>query len=354
MYFSHDTDARNEEKILGVRMELGAEGYGMYWMLLEKLAAEKTHVLTLDIAKLSWDLRCNKEKLKKLICDFGLFVTDEAQKLFWSEGLMSRMEKAEAVSFVRSEAGKASAEARKRKANMLNINNIKDDTSDDALTNAEQMPNKSLTNDEQNENLLKQNFNKIKEKAIEESEIKEDYLKEKNKKKENKIKSSSSKPSLAEAISEEDEEEDMDFEKDIFELWEKAYKAMKKVRMPAASCHEEWEKICRMLSTPDDEDREKLICMCNEMEHNGKNGQDIVNMLKLADRKRPINPIDMRTWKAINAINGLSKADATRIKAAVGRRKAAWRELVLAVEEWQRSKKIVQPGRFILSKLKTA
>lgn len=345
MYFSHDTDARNEEKILGVRMELGAEGYGMYWMLLEKLAAEKTHVLTLDMAKLSWDLRCDQEKLRKVICDFGLFVTDEANMLFWSEGLMARMMKADAVSGVRSEAGKASAEARRRKANTQKTN----DENISAQTNNEQMLNKCSETSEQNDDLFEQKSNKINK--IKGKEIKENNIKEKL---------SSSKPSLAEAISDADEaagaaeEEDMEFEKDIFELWEKAYKAMKKVKMPAASCHEDWEKICRMLSTPDDEDREKLVGMCNEMEHNGKNGQDIVNMLRLADRKRPINPIDMRTWKAINAINGLARADATKIKAAVGLRKAAWRELVLAVEEWQRSKKIVQPGRFILSRLNTA
>lgn len=345
MYFSHDTDARNEEKILGVRMELGAEGYGMYWMLIEKLAAEKSHMLTLDLAKLSWDLRCDENKLRKVICNYGLFVTDEEQMLFWSEGLMARMEKADAVSSVRSEAGKASAEARRRKANTLKAKG--EDLTESA--NAEQMLNKCSANDEQNEVLLGQKSNKtnkIKGKEIKENKIKENL--------------SSSKTSLAEASAEEDEaagaaeEEDEEFEieLDLFELYTKAYSAMKEVRMPAASCHEDWEKICRMLSTPKDEDRDRLVELLNALVRDGKNGAELVNFLKLADRKRPINAIDQRTWKAINAINGLANRDVVQIKAAVGRRKAAWRDLVLAVEEWQRSKKIVQPARFILSKLK--
>ena len=347
MYFSHDTDARNEEKILGVRMELGAEGYGMYWMLLEKLAAEKTHVLTLDMAKLSWDMRCDANKLKKLICDFGLFAIDEEQMLFWSEGLMARMEKADAVSSVRSEAGKASAEARRRKANTLNSST--DESS--SVTNAQQTVNKCSKNGEQNADLLEQKSNKTNK--IKGKEIKENKIKEKL---------SSSKPSLAEASAEDDEaagaaeEEDNGnvYEEDLWELWTKAYSAMKEVRMPAASSHEDWEKICRMLSTPKDEDRKKLVDLLNALARDGKNGADLVTFLKLADRKKPINAIDERTWSAINAIDSLSSRDVGLIKAAVGRRKAAWHDLILAVEEWQRSKKIVQPGRFILSKLKAS
>lgn len=340
MYFSHDTDARNEDKMLGVRMELGAEGYGMYWMLLEKLAAEKTHILTLDMAKLSWDLRCDTDKLSRLINNYGLFVLDQENGQFWSEGLMNRMEKADAISNVRSEAGKAGVEAKRRKANM-------------AKNEQNQAKNKQNTSicldeDEQNDDLLEQNLSKIKE--IKGKEIKENKIKENI--------SSSSKPSSAEAISDADEaagaaeEEDLEFENDLFELWEKAIKAMTRVKMPAASCHEEWETVCRMLSTPKDEDRETLISMLNEMTRNGKNGAEMVSMLMMADKKRPINEIDKRTWNAINAVCGLSSTDARQIKAAVGRDKGRWRDLVIAVEEVKRSKKIVQPARYILSKLK--
>ena len=34
-YFSHDSNARNDERILLLRMKHGAAGYGVYFMLLE-------------------------------------------------------------------------------------------------------------------------------------------------------------------------------------------------------------------------------------------------------------------------------------------------------------------------------
>lgn len=37
-YFSHDYHARNDEKILELRLIYGAEGYGMFWMLVESMA----------------------------------------------------------------------------------------------------------------------------------------------------------------------------------------------------------------------------------------------------------------------------------------------------------------------------
>ncbi len=37
-YFSHDYHARNDEKILELRVKYGAEGYGLFWMLVETMA----------------------------------------------------------------------------------------------------------------------------------------------------------------------------------------------------------------------------------------------------------------------------------------------------------------------------
>ena len=37
-YFSHDYNARNDEKILELRAQFGAEGYGIFWMLVETMA----------------------------------------------------------------------------------------------------------------------------------------------------------------------------------------------------------------------------------------------------------------------------------------------------------------------------
>ena len=40
-YFSHDSNARNSDKLMKVRMKLGAEGYGIFFMLIERLREEE-------------------------------------------------------------------------------------------------------------------------------------------------------------------------------------------------------------------------------------------------------------------------------------------------------------------------
>jgi hypothetical protein len=37
-YFPHDYNARNDEKILELRANFGAEGYGVFWMIIETMA----------------------------------------------------------------------------------------------------------------------------------------------------------------------------------------------------------------------------------------------------------------------------------------------------------------------------
>ena len=37
-YFNHDYTARNDDKILELRANFGAEGYGIFWMIVETMA----------------------------------------------------------------------------------------------------------------------------------------------------------------------------------------------------------------------------------------------------------------------------------------------------------------------------
>ena len=36
-YFQHDYNARNDDKILELRLKFGAEGYGIFWIILENM-----------------------------------------------------------------------------------------------------------------------------------------------------------------------------------------------------------------------------------------------------------------------------------------------------------------------------
>lgn len=39
-WFKHDNNARNDEKILELRSKFGAEGYGIFWMIVETMAED--------------------------------------------------------------------------------------------------------------------------------------------------------------------------------------------------------------------------------------------------------------------------------------------------------------------------
>ncbi|MHC5281131.1 DnaD domain protein [Listeria kieliensis] len=111
-YFSHDSNARNSDKLLPVRMKYGAEGYGIYFMLLERLREEADYMSVKDYNMLAFDLRVDTAKLKSIIEDFGLFAFTENGECFYSEGFKKRMELKDKKSNKLSEAGKRGAKKR--------------------------------------------------------------------------------------------------------------------------------------------------------------------------------------------------------------------------------------------------
>ncbi len=111
-YFSHDSNARNSDKIIPLRMKYGAEGYGIYFMLLERLREEPEYMSVKDYNMLAFDLRVDSAKVKSVIEDFGLFVFTEDGKYFYSESFKKRMEKKDAKRSKLSEAGKRGNEKR--------------------------------------------------------------------------------------------------------------------------------------------------------------------------------------------------------------------------------------------------
>jgi hypothetical protein len=95
-YFSHDANAKDDPKILQLRMEMGWEGYGLFWALIEMLRNESDHRMQKHYKSIAFALHTNEESIKKLVNDFDLFGTDD--QFFWSESLLKRMELKEAKS----------------------------------------------------------------------------------------------------------------------------------------------------------------------------------------------------------------------------------------------------------------
>jgi len=111
-YFSHDGGARNDDKIIAVRMKHKAEGYAVYFMILEKMLESSDYILFKDYNVLAFDFRVGSDLVKSVVEDFGLFEFTEDNKSFYSKSFKARMEPLENLRKQRREAGLKSAEKR--------------------------------------------------------------------------------------------------------------------------------------------------------------------------------------------------------------------------------------------------
>jgi len=90
-FFSHDSNARNDDKIIALRMRLKAEGYGIYFMILERLRDSSDYMSIKDYNMLAFDFRVSADTVKSVVEDFGLFSFTEDGKRFYSESFLKRM-----------------------------------------------------------------------------------------------------------------------------------------------------------------------------------------------------------------------------------------------------------------------
>lgn len=111
-YFPHDSNARNSDKLIRLRMKHKSSGYGVYFMILERLREEPEYMSVKDYNIIAFDLREDASLIKSVIEDFGLFVFTEDGKYFYSESFKRRMDAKDEKSLRRSESGKKGANAR--------------------------------------------------------------------------------------------------------------------------------------------------------------------------------------------------------------------------------------------------
>lgn len=102
--FTHDYGARNDMRLISVRMHLGMAGIGIYWCIIETMF-EQGGVLPVGIIKtMSVDYNTDIEIIQSVVNDFGLFDTDG--KVFWSPSANRRMKHKQAISEKRRMAGR--------------------------------------------------------------------------------------------------------------------------------------------------------------------------------------------------------------------------------------------------------
>lgn len=106
-YLQHDCNARNDIKIVKLRRELGLEGYGIFWCLIEMLREEAEYTLPLaSIDDIAFQISATKENVSRVIKEYGLFKIDGAN--FWSERLLRLIDSRKYF----SEAGKKGMQSR--------------------------------------------------------------------------------------------------------------------------------------------------------------------------------------------------------------------------------------------------
>ena len=112
-YFSHDSNARQDPKILEMMSVYGSEGYGWYWILVEMLREQADYKLKLKgkytFNALAMQMQCKPDASERFVLDcvneFELFISDDMY--FWSESLIRRMSIREEVSQKRKKAAEA-------------------------------------------------------------------------------------------------------------------------------------------------------------------------------------------------------------------------------------------------------
>jgi len=66
-YFPHDSNARQDVKILKLRIKHGWAGYGLYWGIIEALRSQDNHSLDADPELISLAVGCSINELQPIL-----------------------------------------------------------------------------------------------------------------------------------------------------------------------------------------------------------------------------------------------------------------------------------------------
>lgn len=103
-WFKHDSNVRNDLKIVKLRREMGREASDVYFDILCILREQKDYKFPVkNIGDIAYDLRFEEEKLKKIVNDYELFQTKSGY--FFSRRLLCDMEEWEDKKAKRRAAG---------------------------------------------------------------------------------------------------------------------------------------------------------------------------------------------------------------------------------------------------------
>jgi len=146
-YFSHDSNAKDDFKCMLLIEELGLEGYGIFWVLVETLREQENFKYPLKLlSSLARKYNTTVAKMEVVVRNYSLF-TVEDETFFFSNSLNKRMELMNKKREQAKLAGIKSGEARRNKKKELMLNG--------RSTNVEQLKESKVNKIKENIGTLK-------------------------------------------------------------------------------------------------------------------------------------------------------------------------------------------------------
>jgi hypothetical protein len=111
-YFPHFSNARHDRKLKRVIKDLGIEGYGIYFMILEVLRDQQDFKYPMvDLDLLADEFGTSESKVSVVVNNYDLFIIDSDEQ-FFSPKMLTYLEPYFRMREQRKLAGKASADKR--------------------------------------------------------------------------------------------------------------------------------------------------------------------------------------------------------------------------------------------------
>jgi hypothetical protein len=121
LYFPHDYNAASDEKMAAYLSQVGIEGYGIYWMLIELMHQAPDGKLSKQFLKgIAYQIRADLNTLDRCYAtaiECGLFTSDDEK--FWSDRVVRNKAELSEYRQKKSEAGRAGMQARYGKASTV-------------------------------------------------------------------------------------------------------------------------------------------------------------------------------------------------------------------------------------------
>lgn len=95
-YFQHDYNARNDPKLQDVLIDLGVEGIGVFWCIIEQLYEQGGTLPIRSCKSIAFALHVDCNVVERLVHDYGLFKND-GEKM-WSESVLNRLNRRKDIS----------------------------------------------------------------------------------------------------------------------------------------------------------------------------------------------------------------------------------------------------------------